>query len=47
MPIYISVHTNKGITYDLDNSKFGLSLEHRIERAKATQPTTCKMERPT
>jgi branched-chain amino acid transport system substrate-binding protein len=46
MPIYISVHTNKGITYDLDNSGFGLSLESKIDRAKATQPTTCKMARP-
>jgi branched-chain amino acid transport system substrate-binding protein len=46
MPIYISVHTNKGITYDLDNSGFGLSLESKIDRAKASQPTTCKMARP-
>ena len=46
MPIYISVHTNKGITYDLDNSGFGLSLESKIDRAKAMQPTTCKMARP-
>jgi branched-chain amino acid transport system substrate-binding protein len=46
MPIYISVHTNKGITYDFDNSGFGLSLESKIDRAKATQPTTCKMARP-
>ena len=47
MPIYISVHTNKNITYDLDNSGFGLLLESKIDRAKATQPTTCKMQRPT
>ena len=46
MPVYISVHTNKAITYDLDNSGFGLSLENKIERDKATQPSTCKMERP-
>lgn len=46
MPIYISVHTNKGITYDYDNSGFGLSLESKIDRAKATQPTTCRMARP-
>ncbi len=46
MPVYISVHTNKNITYDLDNSGFGLSLESKIDRAKATQPTTCKMQRP-
>jgi branched-chain amino acid transport system substrate-binding protein len=46
MPIYISVHTNKGITYDFDNSGFGLSLENKIEMDKATLPTTCKMQRP-
>jgi branched-chain amino acid transport system substrate-binding protein len=46
MPIYISVHTNKNIKHDLDASGFGLSLESKIERDKATQPTTCKMQRP-
>jgi branched-chain amino acid transport system substrate-binding protein len=46
MPIYISVHTNKNIKYDLDASGFGLFLEHKIERDKVTQPTTCKMQRP-
>jgi branched-chain amino acid transport system substrate-binding protein len=46
MPIYISVHTNKGIKHDLDASGFGLSLESKVERNKATQPTTCKMQRP-
>ena len=46
MPIYISVHTNKGITFDFDNSGFGLLLENKIEMDKATLPTTCKMQRP-
>jgi branched-chain amino acid transport system substrate-binding protein len=46
MPIYISVHTNKGITFDFDNSGFGLLLENKIEMDKVTQPTTCKMQRP-
>ena len=46
MPIYISVHTNKNIKYDFDNSGFGLLLENKIEMDKATQPTTCKMQRP-
>jgi branched-chain amino acid transport system substrate-binding protein len=46
MPVYISVHTNKGITHDLDASGFGLLLESRIDRDKVTQPSTCKMERP-
>src|SRR5690242_16848129 len=46
MPIYISVHTNKNIKYDLDASGYGLFLENKVEREKATQPTTCKMQRP-
>ena len=46
MPIYISVHTNKDIKFDLDNSGFGLSLENKIERDQATLPTSCKMRRP-
>jgi len=46
MPIYISVHTNKNIKHDLDASGFGLALESKVERDKATQPTTCKMQRP-
>ncbi|HEY2991617.1 MAG TPA: branched-chain amino acid ABC transporter substrate-binding protein [Methylomirabilota bacterium] len=46
MPIYISVHTNKNIKHDLDASGFGLSLESKVDRDKATQPSTCKMQRP-
>jgi branched-chain amino acid transport system substrate-binding protein len=46
MPIYISVHTNKNITFDFDNSGFGLLLENKIDMDKVTQPTTCKMQRP-
>src|SRR5438445_867946 len=46
MPIYISVHTIKHIKHDLDASGFGLSLESKIDRDKATQPSTCKMQRP-
>jgi branched-chain amino acid transport system substrate-binding protein len=46
MPVYISVHTNKGIKHDLDASGFGLSLESKVERDKAVQPSACKMQRP-
>jgi branched-chain amino acid transport system substrate-binding protein len=46
MPVYISVHTNKGIKHDLDASGFGLSLESKVERDKAMQPSGCKMQRP-
>ena len=46
MPIYISVHTDKNIVFDYDNSGFGLVNESRVELDKATLPTSCKMERP-
>ena len=46
MPIYISVHTDKNIVFDYDNSGFGLVNESMVERDKASLPTTCKMERP-
>lgn len=46
MPIYISVHTNKDVKFDYDNSGFGLVLENKIEREPATLPTSCKMNRP-
>jgi branched-chain amino acid transport system substrate-binding protein len=46
MPIYISVHTNKNITFDFDNSGYGLLLESKVDMDKVTQPTTCKMQRP-
>ena len=46
MPIYISVHTDKNIVIDYDNSGFGLVNESKVERDKASLPTTCKMERP-
>lgn len=46
MPIYISVHSNRGILFDLDNSGFGLLLESKVNRDKATLPAACKMNRP-
>jgi branched-chain amino acid transport system substrate-binding protein len=46
MPVYVSVHTNKNVTFDFDNSGFGLLLENKIETDKVTPPTTCKMDRP-
>ncbi len=46
MPIYISVHTDKNITFPFDNSKWGLATESKVDRDKAALPTSCKMERP-
>ena len=44
--IYISVHTDEGITHPLDNSKYGLLTEKMITMAGLNSPTTCKMKRP-
>jgi branched-chain amino acid transport system substrate-binding protein len=46
MPIYISVHSDKSIAFDFDNSGFGLVNESKVDRDKATLPVACKMERP-
>ncbi len=46
MPIYISVHSDKNITFPFDNSKFGLVTESKVDRDKAALQTNCKMERP-
>jgi len=46
MPIRISVHTDKSIEFDGDHSGFGLLAETTISAAKASTPTTCKMQRP-
>ncbi|MEZ5650777.1 MAG: branched-chain amino acid ABC transporter substrate-binding protein [Burkholderiaceae bacterium] len=45
-PIRISVHTDKGIKWDMDNSGYGLLNESEISAEAAAVPTTCKMERP-
>jgi branched-chain amino acid transport system substrate-binding protein len=46
MPIYVSVHTDRNIVFDYDNSGFGLVNESAVERDKAALPTACKMTRP-
>ncbi|MFB9355966.1 branched-chain amino acid ABC transporter substrate-binding protein [Sneathiella chinensis] len=45
-PIHISVHTNENITFDSDNSGYGMRTESTIAAADTALPTTCKMERP-
>ncbi|MBL4667495.1 MAG: branched-chain amino acid ABC transporter substrate-binding protein [Sneathiella sp.] len=45
-PIHISVHTDEGITFDSDNSGFGLAVETTIAAADTALPSTCKMKRP-
>ncbi|MEJ2174175.1 MAG: branched-chain amino acid ABC transporter substrate-binding protein [bacterium] len=46
MPIRISVHTNKGIEFDMDDSGYGLLTESEVSAHVASTPTTCKMKRP-
>jgi len=46
MPVRISVHTNKSIEFDGDNSGFGLLTESTVSAHVASTPTTCKMQRP-
>ncbi|MEH6474214.1 MAG: branched-chain amino acid ABC transporter substrate-binding protein [Sneathiella sp.] len=45
-PIHISVHTDEGVTFDSDNSGFGLVTETTISAADTALPSTCKMKRP-
>ncbi|NNF80711.1 MAG: branched-chain amino acid ABC transporter substrate-binding protein [Rhizobiales bacterium] len=44
--VHIMGHTDEGITFDLDNSGFGLKVESTVKMAAADSATTCKMERP-
>ncbi len=45
-PIHISVHTDENITFDSDNSGFGLRTETTVAAADTALPSTCKMRRP-
>lgn len=45
-PVRISVHTNKDITHDYDNSGFGLHTESTVSAEQASVATTCEMKRP-
>lgn len=44
--VHIQVHTKNGITFDMDNSGYGLLKEKTIPMASAGTPTSCKMKRP-
>ncbi|NQW11461.1 MAG: branched-chain amino acid ABC transporter substrate-binding protein [Alphaproteobacteria bacterium] len=44
--IYITVHTNKGVVIDADNSGYGLVTESSVPMAGLNSATSCKMERP-
>lgn len=44
--VHIMAHTDEGITFDLDNSGYGLKVETTVKMAAADSETTCKMTRP-
>ena len=44
--VHIFAHTDENITFDLDNSGYGLLKESTVEMAAADSPTTCEMKRP-
>lgn len=46
MPIRISVHTNKNIEFDFDDSGYGLLQESTVSAHTASTPTICEMKRP-
>ncbi|MCF6231793.1 MAG: branched-chain amino acid ABC transporter substrate-binding protein [Rhodobacteraceae bacterium] len=44
--VHITVHTDEGIQFPLDNSPFGLLTESTVEMAGMDSATTCQMQRP-
>jgi branched-chain amino acid transport system substrate-binding protein len=44
--VHIFAHQKDGVTFDFDNSGYGLVTESSVKMASADAPTTCKMERP-
>ncbi len=44
--VHIYAHTDEGVTFDYDNSGFGLVVESTIKMAGADSATTCEMKRP-
>jgi branched-chain amino acid transport system substrate-binding protein len=44
--VHISAHTDEGITFDLDNSGYGLITESTVEMAAMDSASTCEMKRP-
>ncbi len=44
--VHIHAHTDENITFDYDNSGYGLVSESNIVMAGLDSPTTCKMDRP-
>ena len=44
--VHIQAHTDEGVTFPFDNSKYGIVVESTVPMASADAPTTCNMKRP-
>lgn len=44
--VHIHAHSNEGITFDYDNSGYGLVVDSTVELAAMDSPSSCKMRRP-
>lgn len=44
--VHIMAHTANDVTFDFDNSGFGLKVESTVEMAAADSATSCNMKRP-
>lgn len=44
--VHIFAHTDEGVTFDYDNSGFGLVVESTVKMAGTDSATTCEMKRP-
>ncbi len=44
--LHIGAHTDEGVTFDYDNSGFGIVSESEVEMAGMDSASTCEMKRP-
>ena len=44
--VHIHAHTDEGVTFPYDNSKYGIVVESSVPMASADAETSCKMKRP-
>ena len=44
--VHIHAHTDEGVTFDYDNSGYGLVAETTVTMAAMDSDTTCNMKRP-
>ncbi|MEP6020205.1 MAG: branched-chain amino acid ABC transporter substrate-binding protein [Paracoccaceae bacterium] len=44
--VHIHAHSNEGVTFDYDNSGYGLVVDSTVELAAMDSPSSCKMRRP-